>query len=173
MSNDEETDTASETEENTLPELLTSFYDPCSVNYPTEKIIEIGKNKYNNYQKHNNEIHYKNLEKITTDQSLSTKWMYYRAGRVTSSNAKKGYTMDVNNPAVSTVNSIMQYNKAFTTKEMEYGKKSESKAFENFYYSSIQTLIWKTLAFTLTKNTFIWVQVLMESHPVTVTVKEF
>ena len=133
VSNDEETDTASETEENTLPELLTSFYDPCSVNYPTEKITEIGKNKYNNYQKHNNEIHYKNLEKITTDQSLSTKWMYYRAGRVTSSNAKKGYTMDVNNPAVSTVNSIMQYNKAFTTKEMEYGKKSESKAFENFY----------------------------------------
>jgi len=146
--NEEETDTASETEEKSIPELLTSFFDPCSVNYTTEKINEVGKKLFQNYKNNTSHKQYDNLAKITSEQSLSNKWMLYRAGRITSSNCKKAFTMNLNSPAVSTVKSIMQYYDKITTKEMKYGRDSEPKAFDKYY----QTMKAEHSNFTL-KNT--------------------
>ena len=134
FSSGEETGTCSETEETTLPELLTSFFDPCSANYTKEKITQIGQNKYEQHVKNATWKQYNNLTKITNEQSVSNKWMLYRAGRITSSNCKKAFTMDLKHPASSTVKSIMQYNNVnITTQGMKYGKESEPKAFKQFH----------------------------------------
>ena len=129
---DEDTDTASETEENTIPELLTSFFDPCSINYSEQEIIELGEKSYESYKKNTSKNQYNNLTEITCKQSLSNRWMLYRAGRITSSNCKKAFTLDLSNPAVSTINSIMQYSENPSTKAIKYGKDSEPKAFAQY-----------------------------------------
>lgn len=131
-SSGEETDTAYETEENSIPELLTSFFDPCSVNYSNEKINELGLKLYNEYKFNTIQKQYENLTKITSDQSISDKWMLYRAGRITSSVCKKAFTLNIEKPAVSTINVIMQYNKKVITEAMKYGKENESLAFKEF-----------------------------------------
>ncbi|XP_057298496.1 uncharacterized protein LOC130629359 [Hydractinia symbiolongicarpus] len=131
-SSGEDTDTAYETEENTVPELLTSFFDPCSVNYSEQKISQVCDKLYKNYKGQTDQKQYDNLTKITKDQSQSNKWMLYRAGRITSSNCKKAYTCNIQKPAISTIKSIMQYNENISTPSMKYGKESEPKAFKSF-----------------------------------------
>jgi len=61
IDNEEETDTASETKEESIPELLTSFFDPCSANYTTEKINNVGKKLFQNYKNNTSPKQYDNL----------------------------------------------------------------------------------------------------------------
>ena len=75
---------------------------------------------------------YENLTKLTMTQSLSEKWMMYRAGRITASNCKKAYVMDIKKPALSTINAIMAYETDKETKAMKHGKISEGKARETY-----------------------------------------
>jgi len=128
----ERTDTAIEDDENTLPEIFTSFFDPCSTNYDTNKLTSICTNRYKKYCNDTSKTQYKNLESITKTQSSTDKWMLYRAGRITSSNCKKAFTMDINKPAESTIKLIMQYNDHITTKAMAHGKSSEPIAFNAY-----------------------------------------
>ena len=121
------TDTADETEINTMPELLTSFFDPSAINKTDDEIYNIGQKLYKQYQNSCTEVQCKNLTNITKMQSSSEKWMLHRAGRITASNCKIAYTLDEKNPALSTVKIIMQYSK-FKSKATEYGKNFEEKA---------------------------------------------
>ena len=129
MSENESTDTAQESEENTIPELLTSFFDSYSVNYTQEKLKETCDKIYKNYLQVTTEKQYKNLTSITQTQSSNDIWKMYRAGRITSSNCKQAYVMNLEKPAISTINMIMQYSKEINVAATNYGKESESKAF--------------------------------------------
>lgn len=105
-----------------MQELLTSFFDPCSIN-DTEHKLSLTCNKlYDDYQKAE---HYENLRGLTMAQSESKSWMVYRAGRISSSNCKMAYTMNLEKPALSTIKSIMQYNDQIKTPATKYGKSSK------------------------------------------------
>lgn len=123
------TDTADENDLSTLPELLTSFFDPSAINIENTNVLKTKcDNIYSNYIKNSTDKQYENLVKITSTQSLSNKWMLYRVGRITSSNCKKAFTLDISKPAESTIKNIMQYNEEIQTKQMKHGKLSEPKA---------------------------------------------
>ena len=125
---DSDTDTADEKEENTLPELMTSFYDPNAINYSKEKIKEFGMLQYEAYLEICTENQYKNLTKLTTKQSQSQNWILYRIGRITASNSKKCWTLKLDNPAISTLQSVMKYTNFKGNDATDWGTKSEKKA---------------------------------------------
>ena len=129
-SDGESTDTADEDDLNTLPELLTSLFDPTKINITDEKeLVRISGNLYEEYKDQSTINQYNNLTKVTKKQRLSDKWMLYRAGRITASNCKKAFILNVSKPAKSTIESIMQY-KTAKGKEINYGKKMEETAFK-------------------------------------------
>ena len=92
---DEGTEIAFENEENTIPEFLTSFFDPFSINYNDSKLTNLCQNKYEAYTNGTTKKQYKDLEELTKIQSDSDKWMLYRTGRITPSNCKKAFVMDI------------------------------------------------------------------------------
>ena len=100
------------------------------MNYSEQKFSQVCDKLYKHYKGQTDQKQYDNLTTITKDQSQSYKWMLYRAGRITSSNCKKAYTCDIQKPAISTIKSLMQYNKNIPS--MKYGKESEPKAFKSF-----------------------------------------
>ena len=122
------TDTAEENDCTSLPELLTSFFVPSAINETTTKIKEYGEKLYSQYLNSCTQFQFKNLTKLTFSQSLNEKWMLHRVGRITASNCKAAYTMNLENPSISTINQIMQYNEEIKTAPVFYGKKMESTA---------------------------------------------
>ena len=116
----ESTDTADESEGNVIPGLLTSFFDPCSINYSTEKLKKDVKKPI--------KIMYKlQIKDSTTTQSETDSWKMYRAGRITSSNCHQAFTFKFEKPARSTIDKIFEGNES-----MKYGKKSEPEAFKSY-----------------------------------------
>ena len=65
-------------------------------------------------------------------QTESNSWMLYRAGRITSSNCKMAFTMNIEKPALSTIKAIMQYNDEINTPATKYGKQFEKVAFNAY-----------------------------------------
>lgn len=127
------TDTADETETNTLPELLTSFFDPSTINNTHAEVTELGEKLYNEYLKNCTQLQFDNLTKTTTQQSLNHKWMLHRAGRITASNCKCAFAMDVKSPALSTIKQIMQYGCHIDTPATKYGKEMETTARDSYF----------------------------------------
>lgn len=72
------------------------------------------------------------MTKITTTQSQSEKWLYHRAGRITASKCKPCYVMNLANPAISTISSVLQYQSPIKTKDTEYGNKHEQIALKKY-----------------------------------------
>ena len=127
------TDTADETEINTTPELLTSFFFPSTVNNSDTEIMEIGKKKYDDYLTTCTQNQFDNLARLTATQSLNEKWMLHRAGRITASNCKNAFSMDVSHPSISTINAIMQYKMHTDTPATLYGKQMEDTARKSYF----------------------------------------
>ena len=80
-----QTETSSETEETSLPEPLTSLYDPSSINMSQEQLTEHCKKLYRVYKHTYSQKDFQNLLEKTKLQSLNPLWMIHRAGRITAS----------------------------------------------------------------------------------------
>ena len=125
---DSDTDTADEDENNTVPELLTSFFDPSAINYTKEKVKKLGIIQYKKYVEMCTEEQCRNLTKITQTQSLCQNWMLYRIGRITASVSKKSWTLKLDDPAKSTLKSVMRYTEFKGNSATRHGIKFEKKA---------------------------------------------
>ena len=68
---DSETDTASETEENCIPDTLTSLYDPSSINLSKTELHNLCEDRYKEYVDSYTQTNYDNLTEITKKQNLS------------------------------------------------------------------------------------------------------
>ena len=75
-----QTETSSETEETSLPEPLTSLYDPSSINMSQEQLAEHCKQLYRVYKQ---PYHQKDFETLL--EKTHPLWMIHRAGRITAS----------------------------------------------------------------------------------------
>lgn len=127
-STDEETDTASETEENSLPEPLTFLFEPTGINESHDKSIYASFAKFKNYEKLSYETQWQNLEKTTRKQSSNPRWRLHRVGRITASNCKEALNLDIEKPSKSFRDKIMNYKESFSCKATSYGIKNEQKA---------------------------------------------
>ena len=136
--NGSETDTDSETEENCIPDTLTSLYSPDSINLSESELHALCESRYAEYVETYNQRDYNRLTEITLNQSLSNAWMYHRAGRITASVAYSVFYMR-QKPAESTINTIMQYSDSVDVNYATYGKKNENKARE-YYINKLSVL---------------------------------
>ena len=132
-SDDELTETADETEDFSLPEPITSMYDPSAINMNPEDIINFSEKKYHCYLSNNSQKNFDNLCYITKTQSHNQNWKLHRCGRITATFSKTAYNLKLDNPAKSFISSIMQYNKDFTTKAMKHGITTESLARKTYF----------------------------------------
>ena len=131
-----ETDSATETEENCLPDTLTSLFDPSTINIDQHELTNLCEARYREYVQTYTQNNYDNLTQKTKTQSLSTMWMMHRAGRITASTAKQVYSMR-DEPSESLIKIIMQYGELVDNRFTRYGKETEPKARE-FYKNKIQ-----------------------------------
>ena len=86
-----DTDTADEDETNSLPEPLTSLYDPLAINWSEEDIKTMGKKIYERYIRSHRPYQFENLCNVTRTQSLNPNWKLHRAGRITASQTLSAY----------------------------------------------------------------------------------
>lgn len=117
-----------ESDEDNLPEPLTSLYDPACGNMPKVDLDRHCNQLYKNYCSKYDEKDYDNLFDITRKQNLSDIWKIHRAGRVTASLC---YQISKMQHSPSLINTILQYT-SFTSKYTEYGKSMENKAKQCF-----------------------------------------
>ena len=123
-----DTDTADEDETNSLPEPLTSLYDPLAINWSEEDIETMGKKIYERYIRSHRPYQFENLCNVTRTQSLNPNWKLHRTGRITASQALSAYRCDVSNPSITFINTIMQYVTVPNVKAIKYGREHEGLA---------------------------------------------
>ena len=129
-----DTDTADEDETNSLPEPLTSLYDPLTMNWSDEDIKTMGKKISERYIRSHRLNQFENLCNVTRTQSLNSNWILHRAGRIAASQALIAYRCDISNPSITFINTIMQYITVPNVKAIKYGREHEwlaSTCYEN------------------------------------------
>eukprot|EP00795_Rhopilema_esculentum_P015969 gene15969-7301_t len=124
-----ETDTDIENSAYTLPEPLTSLFDPTAINMTDEDLQVHGRKLYTEYRERNFQKSYDNLFWKTKDQSAKKEWMLHRAGRITGSTVKNVARM---RDSQSLIETIMQYRPGFSSKYTAHGKQMEPVAREKF-----------------------------------------
>ena len=102
------TDTADEDETNSLPDSLTSLYDPLAINWSEKDIKTLSKKIYERCIRSHGPYQFENLWNVTRTQSLNPNWKLHRAGRITASQALNAYRCDISNPSIKFINTIMQ-----------------------------------------------------------------
>ena len=93
-SDDSLTDSSSETEETTLPEPLTSVYDPTAVNLSNEELKICCTKAYEKYKNEFPQNQFSNLSLHTCAQLANPSWQLHRAGRITASICKEVFHTD-------------------------------------------------------------------------------
>ena len=132
-----DTETADETDTNSLPEPLTFLFDSSTINDNSADVADKCETAYENYVKDCSDKQFYNLCKITKLQNMSDKWKLHRAGRITASISKQAFTTDISNPSKTFINTVMQYSKEIKTSAMAYGIQSEPKA-RNSYKKCVE-----------------------------------
>ena len=131
---DSDTDTSSETEENTIPDPLTSIFDPTVINMPEAELKVIARERFAEYSRSFKPEHYQTLHEITKEQSANPSWMIHRAGRITASTIGEVFSTDsyeISNKSL--FDKLMQYSKPLKNKYIDHGKITEPKA-RKYYY---------------------------------------
>ena len=93
-SDDSLTDSSSETVETTLPEPLTSLYDPTAIDLSNEELKIRFRNAYEKYKDEFTQNQFSNLSLHTCAQSANPSWQLHRAGRITVSICKEVFYTD-------------------------------------------------------------------------------
>ena len=129
-SSNSDTDSDTETDENFLPEPLTSLFDPTAINLDPESLGSLSQQLYSDFENSYPQEAYDNLCKITNMQSLSKNWMLHRAGRITASTCYQVSHTKIDNPSKSLIAQLMQYEACSSgnDKYTRYGKKLEPSA---------------------------------------------
>ncbi|XP_061190608.1 uncharacterized protein LOC133198543 [Saccostrea echinata] len=113
-----------------LPVVLTSLYNPeytkLSDTELATKCDDILQNITINQEESIN------VEELTRNQSLSTKWYKYREGRLTASNFYDICHTNVQRPSVSLIKRIMQYFPNIDTPAIKWGKSNEETALKEY-----------------------------------------
>lgn len=122
-----DTDSANENEQNSLPEPLTFIYEPTAINKTDAEVKNIAVKNYEIYTKSCFQNQYDNLKKVTALQSISSKWMLHRAGRITASISKSAFTCDLERTK-TLVDTVMQYKDQVDVVATRYGKRMETRA---------------------------------------------
>ena len=129
-------DSSSETEETTLPEPLTSVYDPTAINLSNEELQIRCTKAYEKYKNEFTQNQFSNLSLHTCAQSANPSWQLHRAGRITASICKEVFCTDHTQIANKTLfEKIMQYTIRKPTKQMQYGSAMESSA-RDWYFAT-------------------------------------
>ena len=131
-----DTDTADEDETNSLPEPLTSLYDPLAINWSEEDIKTMGKKIYERYIRSHRPYQFENLCNVTRTQSLNPNWKLHRAEKIAASQALNAYRCDISNLSITFINTIMQYITVPNVKAVKYGR--EHKGLARTCYENLQ-----------------------------------
>ena len=123
-----DTDSADETRENSLPEPLTSLFDPSIINECPSNVLQTGLDRYNIYTSGNFQKQYENLTNVTKIQRNNETWYLHRAGRITASISKVASNVKIEKPSPSFLNTVMQYSKPIDVAATRYGNKTEHVA---------------------------------------------
>lgn len=119
-----------------LPIAFTSLYNPEYTNLShTElatKCDEILQNITVNQEESIN------VEELTRNQSLSTKWYKYREGRLTASNFYDICHTSMQRPSVSLIKRIMQYVPSIDTPATKWGKSKEKAVLKEYTELTVQ-----------------------------------
>lgn len=129
------TDTADEDEQNSVPEPLTSLFQPAAINDTKEELENRKMKLYYLYERSYCQSQYYNLCQITRVQILSKTWQLHRAGRITASIAKQAFNADSINDRgypKTFMTSIMQYGDEVDVPATIYGKAMEPVARKSF-----------------------------------------
>ena len=131
-----DTDTADEDDENevfNLPEPMTALFCPSSINYDDSVVNEQGRNLYAAYKTTQSQKMYSCLAKVTSTQAKSKVWKLHRAGRITASVAKAGFSVHLGKHPKSFINKVMQYNDEVNTAATNHGKEMEPEAKKDLF----------------------------------------
>ena len=128
--------TADEDETNSLPEPLTSLYDPLAINWSEEDIKTMGKKIYERYIRSHRPYQFENLCNVTRTQSLNPNWKLHRAEKIAASQALNAYRCDISNLSITFINTIMQYITVPNVKAVKYGR--EHKGLARTCYENLQ-----------------------------------
>lgn len=129
------TDTGDEDEQNSIPEPLTSLFQPSAINDTKEELEHHTKKLYYFHERSYCQSQYDNLCEITRVQSLSRTWQLHRAGRITASIAKQAFnadSMDDGGYPKTFMTLVMQYGDEVDVPATRYGKAMESVARKSF-----------------------------------------
>jgi hypothetical protein len=128
---DSSTDTASESEElgQTLPEPLTSLFDPTAMHTSSDsEIRENSKKEFENLTMSYTQSHYDYLTAVTVKQSQCPVWDLHRAGRITASRAHAALNLRENVSHKTFLENVMQYKPPVCVPAMKWGKEMEPVA---------------------------------------------
>ena len=143
-----DTDTADEDETNSLPEPLTSLFDPLAINWSEEDIKTMARNIYERYIRSHHPYQFKNLCNVIRTQSLNPNWELHHAGRITASQGLSAYRCDVSNLSIMFINTIMQYITMPNVKAVKYVREHEGLA--RTCYDNLQKCRHRNLEIQLT-----------------------
>ena len=131
-------DTADEDETNSLPESLTSLYDPLTINWSEEDIKSMGKKIYERYIRSHRPYQFGNLCNVTRTQILNPNWKLHHAGRITASQTLSAYRCNISNPSITFINTIMQYITVPNVKAIKFCREHKGPAMKIYKSVDIQ-----------------------------------
>ena len=135
-SGDSLTDSCSETEETTIPEPLTSVYDPTAINLSNEELKIRCTRAYEKYKNAFAQNQFSNMSFHTCAELANPSWQLHRAGRITASICKEFFCTDHTQITNKTLfEKIMQYTIRKPTNQMQYGSAMESSA-RDWYFAT-------------------------------------
>ena len=135
-SGDSLTDSCSETEETTIPEPLTSVYDPTAINLSNEELKIRCTRAYEKYKNEFAQNQFSNISFHTCAELANPSWQLHRAGRITASICKEFFCTDHTQITNKTLfEEIMQYTIRKPTNQMQYGSAMESSA-RDWYFAT-------------------------------------
>ena len=135
-SGDSLTDSCSETEETTIPEPLTSVYDPTAINLSNEELKIRCTRAYEKYKNEFAQNQFSNMSFHTCAELANPSWQLHRAGRITASICKEFFCTDHTQITNKTLfEEIMQYTIRKPTNQMQYGSAIESSA-RDWYFAT-------------------------------------
>lgn len=113
-----------------LPKLLPDFFDAkfdnCTLEELSNEPVDFSVTKEEK----------ENVERLTRNQSCTSSWFKFRAGRITASQFKTACRTKIEEPSKTLVKQICYPMKqSFTSKYTEYGKKYEKNAIKKFFWN--------------------------------------
>ena len=103
-----DTEVASETEDNLIPEPLTSLFESTAINCNGKELEDRCYKAFDTYKMIYKQDAYDRLTVLTLNQSFSKNWRIHRAGRITASVFYEAFKLNLEKESHSLFNKIMK-----------------------------------------------------------------